>query len=1173
MGAGELRRQVVGQDVSEFVTTQATEDCDAAVSATSRRFCPAVPANPRAVLVSVPRPDVAFFPFHSHDAAARTRPAAALHSAARRTLTRLRLTTPFPALQAVLLNELSATLGPELCLQFVTPEVICLAEDPVFRVRKAAALNLQAVCRTVGPVQTLKRLLPAFLRLCADDIWGVRKACAESLGAVSQSLDPTVRASELVPVCDRLVNDNSKWVRNAAQQQLGPFISSLPAAKVTPGLLAHYIRMGLSPEGALASPLHSGMGSLGSGATPGGGAGAPPGGSFFASAISIGSPPAGVPAGANSGFASAGFAGGGAAPGGSAISSVSTRLGTEPSDSDLAAYCAFSFPAVALKLGRARWPELRGLFGALARDAQRKVRKPLAAALHELARILGPDLAEAELLPAFDFFLRDVEEVRVGVVRHVAVLLAALAPSTRESYLPILDEALTGAGRLNWRFRHLLAAQLPLLSQIFSPAATYSVVAPFALRLLSDEVAIVREEAAAGIAPLLNRLAAPDHAALQENLVGRLLKLSGAACYRDRLQFLRLCGYLGNATTGVAPATFRASFLGPMLGLSRDPVRNVRRMLADLLAPLSSAVDVLTELRAQQAPASADSGSADGGDAGGAAGAINTGAAAGAGDDVAGAAAAAGDAGPVNPRAAVAGAEQGAGAAASAGSSAAAAAAAAAPVGRAASRHVTAASGFVPGASGSGPPSPSHGAGGGASAAGAAFHHSHSRRPFGFTYDATAIVRGGAVPPSPAPPVLAAAGAAGAALPAPSPGGAGSSAVAANAAAGGSGAPPLSTPGGAGSSAAGPLSVGSTSAGGGAASGGAPPLGSVSSTSGGGGGAATPGPFSVSAALHTHRLRADTSDLPEGLDEDMLPQWAWAAAAAAPADGDVGASDGSAATGAATGAAGGIVASAASDAAAAADGAGAGSSGAAADGGAAPAVPASAGAADAGGASAAASAASTPTKPAAPAGDASADAPRRAARGSGASPAPSAAAESMGSAAAASLTISAEVLAALDILAQDEDAETAGRLSPTFLQGHRSKPLLPPRKPAGGDGAAAEGAGGSVGEGLLAGAVDGSGIGLGATGAPLHAGGAGGIAAEGDEGDYGVLLTLEDHEVHHTSPGAAAATAAPAAERAAGLTAGADTAARDPASAASDGHPFSFEQQLAALPAADAPQT
>ncbi len=98
-----------------------------------------------------------------------------------------------PSVQAVLLNELAETLGPDLCHQFVTPEVICLSEDPVFRVRKATALNLDAICRTASATTVTERLIPAFLKLSKDDIWGVRKACAESLVAVSNAVDVTVR--------------------------------------------------------------------------------------------------------------------------------------------------------------------------------------------------------------------------------------------------------------------------------------------------------------------------------------------------------------------------------------------------------------------------------------------------------------------------------------------------------------------------------------------------------------------------------------------------------------------------------------------------------------------------------------------------------------------------------------------------------------------------------------------------------------------------------------------------------------------------------------------------------------------------------------------------------------------------------------------------------------------
>ena len=139
----------------------------------------------------------------------------------------------------VLLNQLAKYLGPELCHQFVTPEIVSLSEDPVFRVRKATALNIHNVCIIAGPQDRTERLLPAFLRLTQDDIWGVRKACAESLCAVSQAVEEPLRI-ELVDVLRRFLGDASKWVRSAVFQQLGPFLSTLPAEQLTPELLAHY---------------------------------------------------------------------------------------------------------------------------------------------------------------------------------------------------------------------------------------------------------------------------------------------------------------------------------------------------------------------------------------------------------------------------------------------------------------------------------------------------------------------------------------------------------------------------------------------------------------------------------------------------------------------------------------------------------------------------------------------------------------------------------------------------------------------------------------------------------------------------------------------------------------------------------------------------------------------
>jgi serine/threonine-protein phosphatase 4 regulatory subunit 1 len=444
---------------------------------------------------------------------------------------------------AVLLNELAETFGPDLCIQFVASEVVCLAEDPLFRVRKAAALNLDAICRTAGPVNAAKKLLPAFLKLASDDIWGVRKACAESVGAMSRCLDPVVRVSELMPLYERLLNDASKWVRNAALQHLGPFLATLPGPKISASFLAHYVRMGLP----LDAPSHGSPVSLSSSSSTA---------SLFSSASA-------------------------------ATLATLARIGADPADAELAVYCAFSFPAVALTFGKQRWSELRHLFISLSRDVQCKVRRPLAFSIHELARILGPDIAEADLVPAFDIFLKDVNEVKFGVIRNLSQFLKALsANATRESYLPVLDELLRASQPHNWRFRKSLASQLTSFCSLFSAHATHEIVTPFALSLLADPVSEVREEAINGIPALLNRLGDAD-AGHQMELISALQRLGLASNYKDRLLFVRICGEIAK---GCDVNLFRRHFMTEVLSLANDTVRNVRRYLAILISPYTTAL-------------------------------------------------------------------------------------------------------------------------------------------------------------------------------------------------------------------------------------------------------------------------------------------------------------------------------------------------------------------------------------------------------------------------------------------------------------------------------------------------------------------------------------------------------------------------------------------------------
>lgn len=48
------------------------------------------------------------------------------------------------------------------------------------------------------------------------------------------------------------------------------------------------------------------------------------------------------------------------------------------------------------------------------------MRRTLAFSIHELAVILGPKLTQSDLVPIFDGFIKDLDEVRVGVLSHFA---------------------------------------------------------------------------------------------------------------------------------------------------------------------------------------------------------------------------------------------------------------------------------------------------------------------------------------------------------------------------------------------------------------------------------------------------------------------------------------------------------------------------------------------------------------------------------------------------------------------------------------------------------------------------------------------------------------------------------------------------------------------------------
>lgn len=260
-------------------------------------------------------------------------------------------------------------------------------------------------------------------------------------------------------------------------------------------------------------------------------------------------------------------------------------------DGEIARHCAFSLPAVALTLGRANWPLLRETCEALATDMQWKVRRTLASSIHELGVILGEEASGKDLIPIFNGFLKDLDEVRQGLLKHLADFMRLLSEEHSREYLPKLSEFLKMDNERNWRFRQELAEQLEKLIPLYTPAEVEEHISPIAMVLVHDKVAAVRESTTSVLAAIMSALSRSDTPALATSLLHLIVEsLAQETLWVHRQTFAALALRL-HETSAVSEAEFAEVIVPRLLDLSSDAVPNVRLAVARTLSSVNARTD------------------------------------------------------------------------------------------------------------------------------------------------------------------------------------------------------------------------------------------------------------------------------------------------------------------------------------------------------------------------------------------------------------------------------------------------------------------------------------------------------------------------------------------------------------------------------------------------------
>ncbi|XP_048696210.2 serine/threonine-protein phosphatase 4 regulatory subunit 1 isoform X1 [Caretta caretta] len=261
---------------------------------------------------------------------------------------------------------------------------------------------------------------------------------------------------------------------------------------------------------------------------------------------------------------------------------------TDPSraqtvDTEIAKHCAYSLPGVALTLGRQNWHCLKDTYETLASDMQWKVRRTLAFSIHELAVILGDQLTAGDLVPVFNGFLKDLDEVRIGVLKHLHDFLKLLHLDKRREYLYQLQEFLVTDNSRNWRFRYELAEQLILLIDLYSARDVYDYLRPIALSLCADKVSSVRWISYKLVSEMLKKLHMASTSTFMVDLMNELVeKFCRCPKWSGRQTFVFICQTVIEDDC-LPMDQFAVQLLPHLLHLASDRVPNVRVLLAKTL--------------------------------------------------------------------------------------------------------------------------------------------------------------------------------------------------------------------------------------------------------------------------------------------------------------------------------------------------------------------------------------------------------------------------------------------------------------------------------------------------------------------------------------------------------------------------------------------------------------
>ncbi|CAG9329754.1 unnamed protein product [Blepharisma stoltei] len=160
-------------------------------------------------------------------------------------------------------------------------------------------------------------------------------------------------------------------------------------------------------------------------------------------------------------------------------------------------HCAFYLPGVLQIMGPEAWVTLCHPYFQLCSEGENIAKKSIAASIHEVAKIIGPENASNDLVTVFQGMFLETNPAKNVALENLSNFLKYIKEESRPVFLQYIKKGSKNAGI--WRTRYAIAKQLEDLVDLYPISVVLGDIWPVIVELCKDKIAKIRDTASLGL--------------------------------------------------------------------------------------------------------------------------------------------------------------------------------------------------------------------------------------------------------------------------------------------------------------------------------------------------------------------------------------------------------------------------------------------------------------------------------------------------------------------------------------------------------------------------------------------------------------------------------------------------------------------------------------------------